>query len=204
VKPPAKGDLKMTTKTLLAQTTVVDTLEIRSLAVHANGIRQHYLEAGGGPTVVLLHGFPETSYAWRHQIPVLAEHYRVIVPDLRGYGETEKPAFGYDKRTMANDLRQLMRVLHISKIALVGHDRGARVATRLSQGPPGRNRPAGGDGQRPHAYRRARLRRAKGEGLLVLSSPTCPRRSSPGGRLSGYGTSFRIGATFSACLQQAA
>jgi haloacetate dehalogenase len=75
--------------------------EIRSLTVRPNGIRQHYLEAGNGPPVVLLHGFPETSYAWRHQIPVLARRYRVIAPDLRGYGDTEKPASGYDKRTMA-------------------------------------------------------------------------------------------------------
>jgi pimeloyl-ACP methyl ester carboxylesterase len=59
--------------------------DIRSLTVHANRIRQHYLEAGSGPPVVLLHGFPETSYAWRHQIPALATHYRVIAPDLRGY-----------------------------------------------------------------------------------------------------------------------
>jgi hypothetical protein len=80
---------KMTNKTLLAPTTVVDALKIRSLAVHANRIRQHYLEAGSGPTVVLLHGFPETNYVWRHQIPVLAGYYRVIAPDLRGYGETE-------------------------------------------------------------------------------------------------------------------
>ena len=72
--------------------------------IRANGIRQHYLEAGSGPPVVLLHGFPETSYAWRYQIPPLSRHYRVIAPDLRGYGETDKPASGYDKRTMAQDL----------------------------------------------------------------------------------------------------
>jgi pimeloyl-ACP methyl ester carboxylesterase len=101
--------------------------------VEANCIRQHYLEAGDGPPVVLLHGFPETSYAWRFQIPELARKYRVIAPDLRGYGETDKPATGYDKRTMANDLRELMQVLDIPKIALVGHDRGARVATRFAK-----------------------------------------------------------------------
>ena len=52
------------------------------------------LEAGSGPPVVLLHGFPETNYAWRYQIPVLARQYRVIAPDLRGYGETDKPHRG--------------------------------------------------------------------------------------------------------------
>jgi haloacetate dehalogenase len=104
--------------------------------VQANGIKQHYLSAGQGPTVVLLHGFPETSYAWRHQMPALAAHYRVLAPDLRGYGDTEKPASGYDKRTMANDLRELLRVLGIERIALVGHDRGARVATRFAKDYP--------------------------------------------------------------------
>ena len=68
--------------------------------IHANNIRQHYMEAGEGVPVVLLHGFPETSYAWRHQIPELAKKFRVIAPDLRGYGETDKPATGYDKRNM--------------------------------------------------------------------------------------------------------
>ena len=107
--------------------------EVRHHTVRANGIRHHYAEAGEGPPVILLHGFPETSYAWRHQIPVLAKTYRVIAPDLRGYGETEKPASGYDKRTMANDVRELMRVLNLPRIALVGHDRGARVATRFAK-----------------------------------------------------------------------
>lgn len=102
----------------------------------ANGIRQHYLDAGQGAPVVLLHGFPETNFAWRYQIPVLAEHYRVIAPDLRGYGETDKPAGGYDKRNMARDLRELLRALGIEKIALVGHDRGARVATRFAKDYP--------------------------------------------------------------------
>jgi haloacetate dehalogenase len=106
---------------------------LKSYSVNANGIRQHIVEAGEGPPVILLHGFPETGYAWRFQIPVLAERYRVIVPDLRGYGETEKPSTGYDKRNMALDIRELMRELDVPKIALVGHDRGARVATRFAK-----------------------------------------------------------------------
>ncbi|WP_437341274.1 alpha/beta fold hydrolase [Burkholderia contaminans] len=104
----------------------------------ANGIRQHYLDAGSGPVVVLLHGFPETSFAWRHQIPVLARTYRVIAPDLRGYGETDKPASGYDKRNMALDIIRLLDALGIEKVVLVGHDRGARVATRLAKDHPER------------------------------------------------------------------
>ena len=98
-----------------------------------NGIRVHYALAGNGPPVVLLHGFPETWYAWRKQIPVLADRYSVIVPDLRGYGDTDKPAGGYDKRTMANDVRELMSHLGHDRVAMVGHDRGARVATRFAK-----------------------------------------------------------------------
>jgi pimeloyl-ACP methyl ester carboxylesterase len=84
----------------------------------------------------LLHGFPETSFAWRFQIPALARHYRVIAPDLRGYGETDKPSKGYDKRTMANDVVELLKALGVGRVALVGHDRGARVATRLVKDRP--------------------------------------------------------------------
>ena len=110
--------------------------EITSSTAQVNGIQLHYLEAGSGPAVYLLHGFPETSYAWRHQIPVLAKQYHVVAPDLRGYGDSEKPADGYDKRTMAKDIRDLMDVLGHQRIALVGHDRGARVATRFCKDHP--------------------------------------------------------------------
>jgi len=109
---------------------------IRRTTCRANGIRQFYLEAGVGPPVILLHGFPETSFAWRFQIPALARHYRVIAPDLRGYGETDKPSKGYDKRTMANDVVELLKALGVGRVALVGHDRGARVATRLVKDRP--------------------------------------------------------------------
>ena len=111
---------------------------LRHHTIHANGIRQYFVEAGEGPPVILLHGFPETSFAWRHQIPALAERYRVIAPDLRGYGETDKPAAGYDKRTMAQDVVALMDALGLPKVALVGHDRGARVATRFAKDHPQR------------------------------------------------------------------
>jgi pimeloyl-ACP methyl ester carboxylesterase len=98
-----------------------------------NGITQHWVSAGDGPPVYLLHGFPETWYAWRKQIPVLAERYTVIAPDLRGYGDTEKPACGYDKRTMANDLATLMDHLGHERAPILGHDRGARVGTRFAK-----------------------------------------------------------------------
>src|SRR3954453_22735071 len=104
--------------------------------IEANGIRQHVVEEGSGPPVVLLHGFPETWSAWRKQIPVLAQRYRLIVPDLRGNGDTEKPAAGYDKRTMAADIRALMEKMGCPRAVLIGHDRGARVATRFAKDYP--------------------------------------------------------------------
>lgn len=107
--------------------------DVRRRLVAANGTRLHLTEAGSGPPVVLLHGFPETSYAWRHQIPALAEKFHVIAPDLRGYGDSDKPWTGYDKRTMAQDIVELVASLGYTKIALIGHDRGARVATRLAK-----------------------------------------------------------------------
>jgi haloacetate dehalogenase len=102
-------------------------------AVRVNGIRMHVAEAGKGPPVVLLHGYPETWYAWRNQWPNLAQDYHIIMPDLRGYGDSDKPDSGYDKRTMAEDVRQLVAHFGYDRITLIGHDRGARVATRFAK-----------------------------------------------------------------------
>lgn len=101
--------------------------------VRVNGIRMHVAEAGKGAPVVLLHGYPETWYAWRNQWPDLAQDYHVIMPDLRGYGDSDKPDSGYDKRTMAEDIRQLVAHFGYARIGLIGHDRGARVATRFAK-----------------------------------------------------------------------
>jgi len=111
-------------------------VDIRHHTAQVNGITMHWVEAGQGPPVLLLHGFPETCYCWRHQIPVLAEHHHVIAPDLRGYGHTAKPSGGYDKRTMAQDTYSLMQHVGYSMAAIVGHDRGARVATRFAKDYP--------------------------------------------------------------------
>jgi len=102
-------------------------------SIRVNGIRMHVAEAGKGPPVVLLHGYPETWYAWRNQWPDLARDYHVIMPDLRGYGDSDKPDSGYDKRTMAEDIRQLVEHFGYDRISLIGHDRGARVATRFAK-----------------------------------------------------------------------
>ncbi|MFL9910367.1 alpha/beta hydrolase [Paraburkholderia sp. RL17-337-BIB-A] len=115
-----------------------NTVTVVNHTRRANGIRQHYLDAESGPVVVLLRGFPETGFAWRFQIPVVAKRFRVIAPDLRGYGETDKPSSGYDKRNMACDPVALLGELGIEKTALAGHDRGARVATRFASDLPNR------------------------------------------------------------------
>ncbi len=92
-----------------------------------NGIRLFYRRAGSGPPVVLLHGFPETSHSWRKVIPALAEHYTVIAPDLRGCGASDRPGTGYDKRTVASDVRELARQLGLGPVNLVAHDVGMMV-----------------------------------------------------------------------------
>ncbi|NGN66080.1 alpha/beta hydrolase [Streptomyces sp. A7024] len=101
------------------------------VATVGDGIRMHYVRAGEGPLIVLLHGWPQTSHCWRKVIPELARTHTVVAPDLRGYGLTDKPAAGYAKRRMAADVSELIRALGFERAAaVVGHDRGGRVAHR--------------------------------------------------------------------------
>lgn len=96
-------------------------------------LRMSYRDTGGDlPLLVLLHGWPQTSQCWDQVIPALAEDFRVVAPDLRGYGHSDKPRIGYDKRTMAQDIRQLVDHLGHVSVRIVGHDRGARVAHRFA------------------------------------------------------------------------
>ncbi len=95
-----------------------------------NGIHIHYRKAGDGPLIVLLHGWPQTGHCWRHILSALAETHTVLAPDLRGYGLSDKPTTGYDKRTMAADMSALIESLGFVSAAVVGHDRGARVSHR--------------------------------------------------------------------------
>ncbi|MCA1187923.1 MULTISPECIES: alpha/beta fold hydrolase [unclassified Saccharopolyspora] len=92
--------------------------------VQVGGLRVHVAEAGSGPPLVLLHGWPQHWYLWRHQIPELARSYRVIAPDLRGHGWTDAPAGGYDKENLAADLIGLLDALELDRVRLVGHDWG--------------------------------------------------------------------------------
>ena len=96
--------------------------------IEVNGIRLHYTRAGSGEPLVLLHGFPMTSYCWRKIIPPLAERFTVIAPDLRGCGDSDRPTSGYDKRTVAEDIHQLVRSLDLGPVNVVSHDVGMMVA----------------------------------------------------------------------------
>ena len=98
-----------------------------------SALSMHYVTAGEGEPLVLLHGFPQTWYEWRDIMPALAGHYRVIAPDLRGLGDTTRPETGYDKRTVAGDVWELLHdVLGIERFFLVGHDWGGPTAFALA------------------------------------------------------------------------
>ena len=98
--------------------------------IKANGIKINLWVGGNGPPVLLLHGWPQTAQLWHKIAPPLAKHYTVVCPDLRGYGDSDKPRDGYDKKTMARDMHELMRALGHERYALIGHDRGGRVGHR--------------------------------------------------------------------------
>ena len=97
------------------------------IAVFDDGFRMHYVDAGEGEPVLLLHGFPETWFAWRKVIPGLAARFRVIAPDLRGCGDTDRPNDGYDKKTVAADVRRLIEHLGLDVVRFVCHDVGMMV-----------------------------------------------------------------------------
>jgi epoxide hydrolase 4 len=101
--------------------------------VETNRIRMHYVTQGDGDLVLLLHGFPEFWYAWRFQIPALARHFKVVVPDLRGYNESDKPASGYDLDTLSADIQGLIESLGYARAHIVGHDWGGTIAWHLAQ-----------------------------------------------------------------------
>lgn len=97
----------------------------------------HYVTMGSGPPVVLIHGWPQTWYEWRLIMPVLAKHYTVVAPDMRGLGDSSRPHSGYDKRTISNDIWRLMsEKLGHKTFHLVGHDWGGPTAYALAASHP--------------------------------------------------------------------
>jgi pimeloyl-ACP methyl ester carboxylesterase len=129
--------------------------EIRHRTVETNGIQLHIAEQGEGPLVVLLHGFPELWYSWRHQLPALAAAgYHAVAPDLRGYGQTDRPeAVGqYSQLHLVGDVIGLLDALGEEQAVLVAHDFGTSVA-----------------------WNAALLRPDRIRGVVALSVPYLPR-----------------------------
>ena len=103
-------------------------VKIESRFADVNGIRMHYLVAGKGDPVILMHGYAQNSHMWRPAIKELAKTHLVVAPDLRGFGDTTKAEAGYDKKSMAADVHALAQKLGIRKAGIAGHDIGLMVA----------------------------------------------------------------------------
>ncbi len=117
--------------------------EFHRRSVEVDGVRINTLTGGSGPPLLLLHGYPQTHLIWHRVAPLLARHFTVVLTDLRGYGDSSKPASDdshapYSKRVMARDQVGVMASLGFPRFALVGHDRGGRVAHRLALDHPER------------------------------------------------------------------
>ncbi len=114
---------------------------VKQRTLEANGLRFNLAEAGDGPPVLLLHGFPDCWRLWRHQLPALAEAgHRVVAPDLRGFGETERPddVGAYRMRALVGDVVGLLDGLGVDRAAVVGHDWGGAVAWAVAMFAPDR------------------------------------------------------------------
>jgi pimeloyl-ACP methyl ester carboxylesterase len=113
---------------------------VRHDYVDVNGLRTHVALAGAEdrPPIVLVHGWPQNWWSWRHVIPQLADRFRVIAPDLRGHGWTEAPADGYEKAQLAADVLGLLDALGIDRVVWVGHDWGGFAGLLAALGSPER------------------------------------------------------------------
>ena len=106
---------------------------VRHRFIGANGIVQHVAEAGppDGDPVILIHGWPQHWYEWRHLIPALADRHRVLAVDLRGFGWSDAPSSGYEKENLASDILALLDALELDRVKLVGHDWGGWIGFLL-------------------------------------------------------------------------
>lgn len=101
--------------------------------IKANSVQLHYVTEGSGKLLILLHGLFEFWYSWRHQLPYLSRHFKVVVPDLRGYNDSDKPRNGYDLDTLSDDICSLIQTLGYEKAHIVGHDWGGAIAWHLAR-----------------------------------------------------------------------
>jgi pimeloyl-ACP methyl ester carboxylesterase len=156
-----------------------------SRGISANGTRLHVVGCGEGPLVVLLHGFPQFWWSWRHQLPALAAAgHRAVAVDLRGYGGSDKPPRGYDLWTLAGDAAGLVRALGEDRAHLVGHGWGGLIGWTVAALHPRRVASLTAvAAPHPLAVRRAVLRDPRGQGAATASYalgfqlPRLPERS---------------------------
>jgi pimeloyl-ACP methyl ester carboxylesterase len=133
-----------------------------------NGARLHYVVGGSGPALVCLPGWPQTWYSYHPIAAGLAQHYQVIILDIRGMGSSDKPASGYDKKTMAQDVYELVQQLDLAKVSIMGHDIGGMVAISFAANyPEATEKLIVLDGSHPS------------EGLLYLSMLPAPGSFTP-------------------------
>ncbi len=111
-----------------------DTLSVEHGFVDSDGVKIHYVTAGTGPLVVMIHGFPDYWYTWRKQIPVLAEHFRVVAIDQRGYNRSDQPdgADNYTIERLTGDLKAVVRHFGDEPAVIIGHDWGGMVAWQFA------------------------------------------------------------------------
>ncbi|WP_316800881.1 alpha/beta hydrolase [Pedobacter frigidisoli] len=128
----------MTTASGTAQQKFSDELLIQDFPgfcndyVEVNGVRLHYIDGGSGEAIICLPGWPQTWYSYRNIALEFLKTHRVIVVDIRGMGTSNKPESGYDKKTMAQDINQLIHLLGLKKVTIIGHDIGGMVAMSLA------------------------------------------------------------------------
>ena len=112
--------------------------EVTHGRVQLDDVKLHYVTAGSGEPLLLLHGVPKSCYYWHRLIPLLSDSYLVIAPDIRGFGDSEKPAVGYDIRTVASDLSGLLEHLGLENVYVHGEDWGAAFGYGLAAYHPDR------------------------------------------------------------------
>ena len=110
----------------------VPGLDVEHRFVEARGLRFHVAEAGEGPPLVLIHGWPQHFWMWRHVMPRLAQRFRLYAPDLRGLGWSDAPDGPYDKQTLTDDIAAVLDQLGLDRVKVMGHDWGGWVASRLA------------------------------------------------------------------------
>ena len=128
--------------TLVLALVAVDPLQAADLGksgfVDSSGVKLHYVTAGEGPLLVLLHGFPDFHYTWRDQIPALSKHFQVVALDLRGYNESDKPegVENYKMEKLVADVIAVLDHFKREKMVLVGHDWGGAIAWNVAMTHP--------------------------------------------------------------------